>query len=52
MPVLTDEQQEWAQTVRRVARERIAPIAVRMEAEDRLPMELLISTATSGGLIS
>jgi alkylation response protein AidB-like acyl-CoA dehydrogenase len=41
MPVLTDEQQEWAQTVRRVARERIAPIAVRMEAEDRLPMELL-----------
>jgi alkylation response protein AidB-like acyl-CoA dehydrogenase len=41
MPVLTDEQQQWAQTVRRVARERIAPIAVRMEAEDRLSMELL-----------
>ena len=41
MPVLTDEQQHWVETVRRVAQERIAPLGALMEAEDRLPMELL-----------
>jgi len=40
MPVLTEEQQQWAETVRRVAQDRIAPLGVRMEEEDRLPMEL------------
>ena len=41
MPVLTDEQEQWAGTVRRVAEERIAPLGARMEEEDRLSMELL-----------
>jgi alkylation response protein AidB-like acyl-CoA dehydrogenase len=41
MPVLTEEQQQWAETVRRVGRDRVAPLGARMEEEDRLPMELL-----------
>jgi alkylation response protein AidB-like acyl-CoA dehydrogenase len=41
MPVLSPEQQLFAETVRRVAEERIAPIGARMEEEDRFPHDLL-----------
>jgi len=41
VPVLTAEQELFAETVRRVAQERIAPIAARMEEEDRFPHDLM-----------
>ena len=41
MPTLTAEQELFADTVARVAQERIAPIGARMEAEDEFPFDLL-----------
>ncbi len=41
MPTLTPEQQLFADTVRRVADEQIAPIGARMEATDEFPHDLL-----------
>ncbi len=41
MPTLSPEQEAFAGTVARVAAERIAPIAVRMEDDDEFPHDLL-----------
>ncbi|HEV7534992.1 MAG TPA: acyl-CoA dehydrogenase family protein [Acidimicrobiia bacterium] len=41
MPVLSPEQELFAETVRRVAEERIAPIGARMEEDDRFPHDLV-----------
>jgi alkylation response protein AidB-like acyl-CoA dehydrogenase len=41
MPVLSPEQELFAQTVARVAEERIAPIGARMEEDDRFPHDLI-----------
>ncbi len=41
MPTLTPEQELFAETVQRVAEERIAPIGARMEEEDRFPYDLI-----------
>ena len=41
MPNLTAEQEMFSDTVARVAAERIAPIAARMEADDEFPHDLL-----------
>jgi alkylation response protein AidB-like acyl-CoA dehydrogenase len=41
MPHLSAEQELFAETVRRVAQERITPIAARMEADDEFPFDLL-----------
>jgi alkylation response protein AidB-like acyl-CoA dehydrogenase len=41
MPTLTPEQELFAETVARVAEERIAPIGARMEEEDKFPHDLL-----------
>ena len=41
MPNLSPEQEAFADTVARVAAERIAPIGARMEAEDEFPHDLL-----------
>jgi alkylation response protein AidB-like acyl-CoA dehydrogenase len=41
MPVLSPEQQLFAETVRRVAEERIAPIGARMEEDGKFPYDLV-----------
>jgi alkylation response protein AidB-like acyl-CoA dehydrogenase len=41
MPVLSPEQELFAETVRRVAEERIAPIGARMEEDDEFPHDLM-----------
>jgi alkylation response protein AidB-like acyl-CoA dehydrogenase len=41
MPVLSPEQELFAETVSRVAEERIAPIGARMEEDDRFPHDLI-----------
>ncbi|HEV7865776.1 MAG TPA: acyl-CoA dehydrogenase family protein, partial [Acidimicrobiia bacterium] len=41
MPVLSPEQEMFAETVRRVAEERIAPIGARMEEDDEFPHDLV-----------
>jgi len=41
VPTLTAEQELFAETVRRVAAERVAPIGARMEADDEFPHDLL-----------
>jgi alkylation response protein AidB-like acyl-CoA dehydrogenase len=41
MPNLSPEQEAFADTVARVAAERIAPIGARMEADDEFPHDLL-----------
>src|SRR5688500_15039381 len=41
MPHLSAEQELFAETVRRVATERVAPIAARMEDDDEFPFDLL-----------
>ena len=41
MPVLSPEQELFAETVTRVAEERIAPIGARMEEDNRFPHDLI-----------
>jgi alkylation response protein AidB-like acyl-CoA dehydrogenase len=41
MPVLSPEQELFAETVARVAEERIAPIGARMEEDDQFPHDLI-----------
>src|SRR2546423_10457854 len=41
MPVLSAEQELFAETVTRVAEERIAPIGARMEEDNKFPHDLI-----------
>src|SRR2546427_3027674 len=41
MPVLSPEQELFADTVTRVAEERIAPIGARMEEDNQFPHDLI-----------
>ena len=50
MPHLSPEQEAFADTVARVAAERIAPIGARMEADDEFPHDLLALYREQGWL--
>ncbi|MGH9042322.1 MAG: acyl-CoA dehydrogenase family protein [Acidimicrobiia bacterium] len=50
MPRLSAEQELFAETVRRVATEQIAPIGARMEADDEFPHDLLALYRDQGWL--
>ncbi|MGH9005671.1 MAG: acyl-CoA dehydrogenase family protein, partial [Acidimicrobiia bacterium] len=50
MPRLSPEQELFAETVRRVATEQIAPIGARMEADDEFPHDLLALYRDQGWL--